>query len=201
MSLRYAILGVLDGRPMTGYELGTFFEASANWAWSASLSQIYPLLNAMADEGVIDRFEEATGRRQSTRYQITATGRAELRDWLACAHPINPMRDAAFLQGLFIELLDAEDVDAVMEGFVAQHEERIAGWREHQRQLLEGETKLIRERMAARPAKQHDRMRLMKALVFSGMIRQSEAAISWAKDMQIASRLNEGRGPDAGTDR
>lgn len=200
MSLRYAILGVLDGRPMTGYELGAFFEASANWAWSASLSQIYPLLNAMAADGVIDRTDEITGRRHSTRYQISDTGRAELRDWLATSSSLPPMRDATFLQALFIELLDAEDVDSVMDDFVTQHEERIAGWRDHQRQLLQGETKLIRERMAARPAEQHDRMRLMKALVFSGMIRQSEAAISWARDMQIASRLNDGRGPGLGQD-
>lgn len=195
MSLRYAILGVLDGRPMTGYELGAFFEASANWAWSAKLSQIYPLLNSMADEGVIDREEQVTGRRQSTRYEITDTGHAELRGWLASSQPVQPMRDVAFLQALFLELLDAEDVTAVMDNFIAQHEERIAGWQQHQRQLLAGETKLIRERMATRPVEQHDRMRLMKAMVFSGMIRQSEAAITWARDMQMASQLNDGRGP------
>lgn len=195
MSLRCAILGVLDGRPMTGYELGAFFETSANWAWSASLSQIYPLLNTMAEEGAIAPEERATGRRTSIRYAVTPVGREELHEWLSTSHAMPPMRDAVFLQGLFLELLDAEDIDEVLNGLIAQHSERIAGWREHQRQLLQGETQLIRERMANRPAQQHDRMRLMKALVFSGMIRQSEAAISWARDMQVAGRLNEGRGP------
>ncbi|WP_432559953.1 PadR family transcriptional regulator [Granulicoccus sp. GXG6511] len=196
MSLRMAILGVLDGRPMTGYELGAFFEASANWVWNAKLSQIYPLLNSMADEGVISREEEATGRRHSTRYDITEEGKEELRDWLAAEHPLQAVRDSAFLQGLFLELLDAHEVEAVLDAFIAQHEERIAGWREHQRQLLDGETQLIRERMESRPAHQHDRMRMMKALVFSGLVRQSEAAISWARDMQAASHLNEGMGPE-----
>lgn len=196
MSLRYAILGVLDGRPMTGYELGAFFEASAHWVWNAKLSQIYPLLNSMADEGVISREGETTGRRHSTRYAITATGREELLDWLATAHPLQAVRDGGFLQGLFLELLDVDAVEAVLNAYIAQHEERIASWREHQRQLLDGETRLIRERMQGRPAHQHDRMRMMKALVFSGLVRQSEAAISWARDMQAASHLNEGRGPD-----
>lgn len=194
MSLRYAILGVLDGRPMTGYELGAFFEASAHWVWNAKLSQIYPLLNSMADEGVISREGEATGRRQSTRYAITTAGHQELLDWLSTAHPLQAVRDGGFLQGLFLELLDAEAVEAVLDAFIAHHEERIASWREHQRQLLDGETQLIRERMQARPAHQHDRMRMMKALVFSGLVRQSEAAISWARDMQAASLLNDGRG-------
>lgn len=196
MSLRYAILGVLDGRPMTGYELGAFFEVSANWVWNAKLSQIYPLLNSMADEGVISREDEATGRRHSTRYAITADGHHELRDWLATQHPLQAVRDGAFLQGLFLELLDADEVDEVLDAFIAQHEARISAWREHQRQLLDGETQLIRERMQARPAVQHDRMRMMKALVFSGLVRQSEAAISWARDMQIAARLNDGLGPE-----
>ncbi|MDO5500162.1 MAG: PadR family transcriptional regulator [Propionibacteriaceae bacterium] len=196
MSLRYAILGVLDGRPMTGYELGAFFEASANWVWNAKLSQIYPLLNSMADEGVISREDEATGRRHSTRYDITTAGHEELREWLNTAHPLQAVRDSAFLQALFLELLDADDVEAVLDSLIAQHEERIASWREHQRQLLEGATQLIRERMQTRPAHQHDRMRMMKALVFSGLVRQSEAAISWARDMQVASRLNDGFGPD-----
>ena len=196
MSLRYAILGVLDGRPMTGYELGTYFENSANWVWSAKLSQIYPLLNSMADESVISSEEEATGRRNATRYTITAQGQDELRTWLAGRHPLQPVRDAAFLQGLFLELLHADDVDAVLEAFIAQHEERIASWRSHQHLLLEGDTQLIRERMQSRPAHQHDRMRMMKALVFSGLRRQSEAAISWARDMQIACRLNDGFGTD-----
>lgn len=199
MSLRYAILGVLDGRAMTGYELGAFFEASANWVWSAKLSQIYPLLNSMADEGVIRREDLATGRRQSTRYELTDAGHAELRAWLTTPHPIQPLRDGAFLQALFLELLDADDVDAVLSDFANQQRERIRAWEEHQRQLLDGDTKLIRERMRTRPSDQHDRMRLMKAMVFSGMIRQAEAAITWARDMQIAARLHGGRGPTCST--
>ena len=194
MSLRNALLGVLEGRAMTGYELGSFFESSANWVWSASLSQIYPLLNSMAAEGVIAPEDQVIGRRQSTRYEITEAGRAELRAWLSTPHPVQPMRDHAFLQGLFLELLEADEVDVVLTDFIAQQESRIAAWQEHQRQLLAGETRLIKERIAARPVEQHDRMRLMKALVFSGMIRQAEAAISWAKDMQLAGRLNDGHG-------
>lgn len=194
MSLRYAILGVLDGRAMTGYELGSFFESTANWVWSAKLSQIYPLLNSMADEGVISREDQATGRRHSTRYEITPAGYRDLREWLGSNHAVAPTRDAFFLQALFLELMESETVDRVMEDHIAQLEERIKGWQDQQRALLAGETPLIVERMASRPVEQHDRMRLMKAMVFSGMVRQAEAAIAWARDMQVASQLNAGHG-------
>lgn len=189
MSLRYAILGVLDAQPMTGYELGTFFESSANWVWSAKLSQIYPLLNSMAVEGVVFSEDEVHGRRRSTRYSITDQGRADLREWVGSVHRLQPMRDPMLLQGLFMDLLDPEHVDMVLDEYVAAMRARIADLRKHQRALVEGKTELIRERMKGRPEVEHDRMQMMKAVVFSGMIRECETLISWAEDLRTASHL------------
>ncbi|SDB81284.1 DNA-binding transcriptional regulator, PadR family [Raineyella antarctica] len=192
MSLRYAILGVLDAQPMTGYELGSFFETSANWVWSAKLSQIYPLLNAMADEGVVFSEDEVHGRRHSTRYTITEAGRAELREWVGSVHRLPPARDPMLLQALFMDVLDNHAVDGVLDEYVSAMRDRIADLREHQRSLIEGETELIRERMKARPMEEHDRMQMMKSVVFSGMIRHCEVSISWAEDLRVAARLTGG---------
>lgn len=189
MSLRYAILGVLDAQPMTGYELGAYFEASANWVWSAKLSQIYPLLNAMAEEGVVHSEAEARGKRRSTRYTITEKGHAELVDWVGSPHPAHAPRDSALLQALFMDLLPADRVVAVLDEYIAGMRQRIADLRQHQRELVNGETKLIRERLKGRPAAEHERMQAMKSVVFSGMVRQCEASISWAEDMQVAALL------------
>lgn len=189
MTLRHAILGVLDAQPMTGYELGAFFESSANWVWSAKLSQIYPLLNAMAEEGVVSSEDEVHGRRRSTRYTITEVGRAELRDWVGEVHRVTPLRDPMLLQGLFMDLLDADRVDLVLDEYVAAMRHRVADLREHQRALVAGETALIQARRQVRPAEEHDRMQAMKAVVFSGLIRHCEASISWAEDLRVAARL------------
>lgn len=189
MSLRYAILGVLDAQPMTGYELGTFFESSANWVWSAKLSQIYPLLNAMADEGVVLSEDEVHGRRRSTRYTITDEGRADLHYWVGSVHRPQPQRDPMLLQGLFMDLLEPDRIDEVLDDYIAAMQARIIDLRKHQRALMEGETQLIRGRMKARPVEDHDRMQVMKSVVFSGMIRQCETSISWAEDLRTASQL------------
>jgi len=189
MSLRYAILGVLDAQPMTGYELGGFFETSANWVWSAKLSQIYPLLNTMAAEGVVDSEDEVHGRRRSTRYSITDKGRAELVDWVGSSHSLPGMRDPMLIQALYMDLLDPEQVDRVLGEYLEVMRRRVADLREHQRALVEGETDLIRARLALRPARDHARMLMMKSMVFAGLIRQCEASMAWAEDFLMASRL------------
>lgn len=189
MSLRYAILGVLDAQAMTGYELGAFFESSANWVWSAKLSQIYPLLNTMADEGLVLSEDEVHGRRRSTRYTITEEGRAELCAWVGSVHRLQPQRDPMLLQGLFMDLLEPDRIEGVLDEYIAAMRARIADLRKHQRALMEGETDLIRERMKVRPVEEHDRMQVMKAMVFSGLIRQCETSISWAEDLRNASQL------------
>ena len=62
MSLQHAILGVLEARPMTGYELVQFFDSSMAWVWSAPQSQIYPRLRAMERDGLILPVVEARVR-------------------------------------------------------------------------------------------------------------------------------------------
>ena len=42
MSLKHALLGLLNYRPMTGYDLKQRFDHSISHFWSANLSQIYP---------------------------------------------------------------------------------------------------------------------------------------------------------------
>lgn len=53
MSLKHALLGVLDVLPMTGSELKQFLDVSTGWMWSARHSQIYPLLARLEKEGLI----------------------------------------------------------------------------------------------------------------------------------------------------
>ncbi|WP_279579818.1 PadR family transcriptional regulator [Fodinicola feengrottensis] len=74
MSLRYALLGLLADEPASGYDLARTFEISLQrWAWHARHSQIYPELNKLADEGLIDVVDEgARGRRTYARSPTVA---------------------------------------------------------------------------------------------------------------------------------
>ena len=52
-TLKYAILGLLNQRDMSGYELMKQFESGLNEFWSAKHSQIYPELAKLAEEGSV----------------------------------------------------------------------------------------------------------------------------------------------------
>ena len=60
-TLKYAILGLLMKKDMTGYELTKEFNSALFEFWNASHSQIYPKLKALTKEGLIEYHIEITG--------------------------------------------------------------------------------------------------------------------------------------------
>jgi len=84
MSLPHAILGLLNYKPMTGYDLKKFFNDSIEFFWSAQMSQIYRELKKLESEGHVVS-EKTAGRSGPDRivYKVTKRGIAHLRGWLA----------------------------------------------------------------------------------------------------------------------
>lgn len=83
----YVLLGLLNEENLTGYEIKKIVDTRLSFFWSESFGQIYPELKRLAAEGLIAVCEEsvpAEGRnsKQSIKYQITASGRYELQEWL-----------------------------------------------------------------------------------------------------------------------
>ncbi|MDP9178506.1 MAG: PadR family transcriptional regulator, partial [Gemmatimonadota bacterium] len=82
---RYAVLGALTIKPMSGYDLRTFFDQSVRFFWNESYGQIYPILKKLAAEGLVAPApQSARGGTHPRRtvYVITARGRAALAEWL-----------------------------------------------------------------------------------------------------------------------
>jgi PadR family transcriptional regulator AphA len=83
MALQQAILGFLSRSPMTGYELGKHFDQSVNYAWAASLSQIYRELGALEEDGLItSRRERQEDRPDKRIYSITDAGNESFLHWI-----------------------------------------------------------------------------------------------------------------------
>jgi len=80
---KYAILGFLAMKPMTGYEIKNYIENSLKYFWHESYGQIYPTLKKFVENNwanvVIDC--DATTRMKKV-YSITRTGIKELESWL-----------------------------------------------------------------------------------------------------------------------
>lgn len=111
MSLRYAVLGLLERAPSTGYELSQMFDLSLRTAWHAGHSQIYPELVRMESEGLVEVV--ARGARGSKTYALTDAGRSVLRNWLVDTGTNRSIRDERALRFFLNQLLPDPERRAV----------------------------------------------------------------------------------------
>jgi DNA-binding PadR family transcriptional regulator len=100
MSLRHALLGLINERPASGYELLHTFNTSLANVWPANQSQVYGELTRLSEAGLLD--VRADGPRGRKEYSITETGRAELVHWLADTEPNRVRRSESLLRVFFL---------------------------------------------------------------------------------------------------
>src|SRR5262245_63151276 len=80
----YAILGLLDIRDWSAYELAQQAERSLAFVWPVSETQRYAEPKRLADAGLIAIPDAPAGPRRSRQIlSITREGRRELKRWLA----------------------------------------------------------------------------------------------------------------------
>jgi len=83
LSLQYGLLGLLNYKSMTGYDLKQLFDNSLNFFWSAHVSQIYRELNSLEKNGFITSKIEPQEKRPDRKvYDITQEGRETFFKWL-----------------------------------------------------------------------------------------------------------------------
>src|SRR3954466_9242585 len=106
MSLRHAVLGLLEEQPMSGYDLLKRFEQAMSHVWAATQSQLYGELGKLETAGLIR--VHAEGPRGRKEYEITDAGRAELRHWLVDVEPNRVTRNEALLRVYFLGAVASE---------------------------------------------------------------------------------------------
>lgn len=112
MSLRYALLDLLAGEPMSGYDLARYFSVSMANVWPAQHSQIYPELGKLAADGLIAQTGE--GPRGRKAYQTTPAGLEALRSWLRESPPDYSVRHEAQLRVFCLWALPADEAMAYL---------------------------------------------------------------------------------------
>jgi DNA-binding PadR family transcriptional regulator len=81
---KYAMLGMLSIRPMSGYDIKKAVEGSINYFWTESYGQIYPMLKSLVAERLVTKTVKKQGGRPDRHvYALTARGHKELQTWLA----------------------------------------------------------------------------------------------------------------------
>lgn len=82
-ALSYALLGLLQMRPASGYDLRKIFSSTSMKTYSDSPGAIYPALKRLEKQGLIrGAIEQGPGLRRRQIFRVTAKGRAELRHWI-----------------------------------------------------------------------------------------------------------------------
>ena len=83
MSLGNALLGLLNHKPMTGYDLKKIFDYPMGFFWVAQMSQIYRELNKLEEKGLVKSEIVPQEKRPDRKvYQLTKEGKETFLDWL-----------------------------------------------------------------------------------------------------------------------
>ncbi|MDS0524796.1 PadR family transcriptional regulator [Clostridium sp. SHJSY1] len=122
-TLKYAILGLVNRKPLTGYDITKEFNEGLVNFWYAKHSQIYPELRKLTDEGLISYETVIQGEKLEKKlYNITKEGKSALKNWLSKDEPLEPTpKDIFRLKAYFCDEIDRK---TVLNLFFSQLEKR-----------------------------------------------------------------------------
>lgn len=180
---RYAVLGALTLRPMSGYDLRRFFSTNIGFFWSESYGQLYPMLRALSAEGLVESTGEPGDRRRE--YRITDRGRRVLSDWLTIPATLEVRRIELLLKLFFAGNGPPGVAREQVRRFRAVQEEKLASYA------------LVQARLNTTRTARHEMAYWLTTLAFGK--RQAEAMLAFCDDAEALLPTAEGPAlvPDA----
>lgn len=182
-NLKYAILGLVNREPMTGYDIKKAFEDRALTSfWHAEHSQIYPELSKLVKEGMLKYDTDIRGEKMEKKlYTITKQGREEFLSWLRDDAPIDrTFKDIFRLRTYYSDCLSEEEFRKLLLSQKLQHVEKCAS-------LIK-----IKESVFNNTPPKKGTMELGDYLVLDGAILRENAYIEWLdKCLEIYKQLGE----------
>jgi DNA-binding PadR family transcriptional regulator len=113
MSVKHALLTLLDRRPMHGYQLRAEFEASTGATWPLNIGQVYSTLARLERDGLVSPVE---GGDESQRlYAITEAGQNEVAAWFSTPVAGEPARNEVTIKLAFAARTPGLDVAEVVQ--------------------------------------------------------------------------------------
>jgi DNA-binding PadR family transcriptional regulator len=115
---RNAVLGVLSFGSSTGYEIRKLLLETTSHFWKESYGQIYPALEELRNEGLIEVTEQETSGRGTRRFAILPAGEAELRAWIRAPEiQLKPGRNELLLKLFFARSTDVPSLVSQVESY------------------------------------------------------------------------------------
>ena len=127
MSLKYGILGFLSEWPgASGYDLKKEFDTFMSPFWHTHLSQIYPELNHLEEEGYVhSEVIEQTAKPDKKIYTITSSGRHMLQNWLSSSPEIPKVKEAFLMRTFFLDNVTANEAIFQLQLYKKRREDRL----------------------------------------------------------------------------
>jgi DNA-binding PadR family transcriptional regulator len=127
--LEFAVLGLLQGTPMHGYELSKQLATVLGAFRALSYGSLYPCLKELRADGLIaeehDETEPVTNRRSRKVYRLTADGKERLHDLLGEGGPAAWEDDGFGVHFAFFGQTRADVRLRILEGRRSRLEERM----------------------------------------------------------------------------
>lgn len=165
----YAILGILNLSPSTGYDIKKYSDKVLSGFWNENFGHIYPTLKKMLEDGMIEVvFREENEKK--VRYGITEKGKQELETWLLEETMQQPVRSEFMLKLLFSSSQPRENVIGMLVKYKEMHDKNIEKYQEMQKKLDQGIQEISKERVC-----------FVRAVLRRGII-SSEAVIRWCDE-------------------
>jgi DNA-binding PadR family transcriptional regulator len=115
MSIRHALLALLDEGPKYGLQLREEFESSTGEVWPLNVGQVYTTLNRLERDGLVECENSVHDDRQRD-YRISDQGRIELSDWLRTPPDLSlPPRDELVIKILVATRMSDVDVREIIQ--------------------------------------------------------------------------------------
>ncbi|MBP1755222.1 MAG: hypothetical protein H6Q59_1620 [Firmicutes bacterium] len=165
----YAILGILNISPSTGYDIKKYSDNVLSGFWNENFGHIYPTLKMMLEDGMI---EIASGEinEKKVRYGITEKGKRELETWLLEDTMQQPVRSEFMLKLLFSSNQPKENVIRMLESYKEIHEKNMEKYLGMLKDLEHGIQEISKERAG-----------FIKAVLRRGIL-SGEATIRWCNE-------------------
>ena len=121
MDVKTVCLGMLTDGEASGYDLKKEFESSFSHFFAAGYGSIYPALNALARDGLVEcQHIPQEGKPDRKVYRITESGREHLLAALQNPCPSHKVRSEFLATMCFSHLMSREQIETVLENRVKE---------------------------------------------------------------------------------
>lgn len=164
----YAILGILNLSPSTGYDIKKYSDKVLSGFWNENFGHIYPTLKMLLKEEMIEPILEDQSKKNI--YRITKKGKHELEAWLLEETYLQPIRSEFMLKLLFSSDQPKENIIKMLTEYRELYEKKVEKYIELQKNMEKGIKEITKEREL-----------FLKAVLRRGII-SDKAVIAWCDE-------------------